>query len=155
MNFQDIFPFEEITEIKELSPGYEDHASDVWYIKMPEMERILCDMPAPEYSSFVLADIDPTQFLVDNGVITGLVDTEAYVIAPREFDFVALEYVLDKRSAHFVSKGYETIMPLPDLKPVRVLYRYLYRLLEIQGSPDIDEWLSQPVLFTAQRDKQL
>ncbi len=112
-----------------------------------EMQRILNELPPPEYSSFVLPDIDPTQFLVDNGAITGLVDTEAYVIAPREFDFIALEYVLDERSANLISEGYKTILPLPDLNPIRKVYRYIYRLVEIQSAIDIDQWLLQPALF--------
>jgi hypothetical protein len=82
---------------------------------LPKMERILNDIAPPEYSTFVLVDIDPTQFLVDNGMITGLVDTEAYVIAPRELDFIALEYVFDRRAADLVSEGYKTVLTLPDL----------------------------------------
>ncbi len=124
---------------------YLDNRKIVDYL--PVMERILRDAPAPEYCSFVLFDIDPTQFLVDRGVITGLVDTEAYVIAPREFDLIALEYVLDSRSAKLLSEGYETILALPDLKPVRTVYRYLCRLIEIQGDDDMDDWLVQPSLF--------
>lgn len=114
---------------------------------LPQMERVLNDLPAPKYSSFVLVDIDPTQFIAVNGIITGLVDTESYVIAPRELDFIALEYVLDENSAKFISEGYEAILSLPDLKPVRTVYRYLYRLIDVQDGEDIDEWLSQPVLF--------
>lgn len=114
---------------------------------LPQMERILCDIAAPEYSTFVLVDIDPTQFLETKGIITGLVDTEAYVIAPRELDFIALEYVLDRRSAELISQGYEAVLSVPDLKAVRTVYRYLYRLIEIQGDDDIDDWLSQPILF--------
>lgn len=111
------------------------------------MERVLCDLAPPEYSSFVLVDIDPSQFLAVNGIITGLVDTEAYVIAPRELDFIALEYVLNRRSAKLISEGYEAILSIPDLKTVRTVYRYLYRLIEIQGDYDIDDWLSRPILF--------
>ena len=124
---------------------YLDNRKIVNYLS--QIERILFDLAAPEYTSYVLADIDPTQFLVDNGIITGLVDTEAYVLAPRELDFIALEYVLDKRAAESVSEGYETVMALPDLRSVRTVYRYLYRLVEIQGDDDIDDWLSQPLLF--------
>ena len=114
---------------------------------LPQMERILLDMPAWEHLSFVLVDIDPSQFLADNGSITGLVDTEAYVIAPRELDFIALEYVLDKRSAELISDGYKNVLPMPDLNPVRTVCRYLYRLIDIQGIEDIDEWFLQPALF--------
>lgn len=124
---------------------YLDNHKIVQYL--PQIEQILLDMPAPEFLSYVLVDMDPSQFLAANGVITGLVDTEAYVIAPRELDFIALEYVLDRRSAELISKGYEAVLPIPDLKSVRTGYRYLYRLIEIQGDDDIDDWLSQPILF--------
>ena len=42
--------------------------------------------------------MDPTQFLSDGTTITGLVDSEAYAVAPRELDFIGLEYVLTERS---------------------------------------------------------
>jgi hypothetical protein len=124
---------------------YSDNSKIVNYL--PDMERVLHDMEPPEYTSFVLADMDPTQFLADKGAITGLVDTEAYVIAPRELDFIALEYVTDRRSAELISEGYAVELPVPDLKVVRPVYRYLYRLIEIQDAVDIDDWLSQPILF--------
>lgn len=124
---------------------YSDDFKIVSYL--PLMEHVLCGIAPPEYSSFVLVDIDPSQFLAVNGVITGLVDTEAYVIAPRELDFIALEYVLDRRSADLVSEGYEAVLSVPDIKPVRMVYRFLYRLIEIQGHDDIDDWLSRPDLF--------
>jgi aminoglycoside phosphotransferase (APT) family kinase protein len=114
---------------------------------LPRMERALRDIPPPEDTSYVLVDMDPTQFLADRGRITGLCDTEAYVIAPRALDFIALEYVLDRNAAQFVSQGYQTIMELPDLRHVRTVYRYLYRLIEIQGDEDLDEWLWRPELF--------
>ncbi len=45
--------------------------------------------------------MDPTQFLSDGTSITGLVDTEAYAVAPREFDFIGLEYVFTEKSSCF------------------------------------------------------
>jgi len=124
---------------------YLDNSKIVNYL--PQMEQILSELPIPEYTTFVLVDIDPSQFIAQKGIITGLVDTEAYVIAPREFDFIALEYVLDSRSAKLISEGYEFILPIPDLRSVRTVYRYLYRLIEIQGDDDIDEWLLCPIIF--------
>lgn len=124
---------------------YLDNSKIVNYL--PQMEQILSELPIPEYTTFVLVDIDPSQFIAQKGIITGLVDTEAYVIAPREFDFIALEYVLDSRSAKLISEGYESILPIPDLRSVRTVYRYLYRLIEIQGDDDIDEWLLCPIIF--------
>ncbi|MBS4174384.1 phosphotransferase [Bacillus sp. FJAT-49736] len=114
---------------------------------LPSVRELLHTLPRPEYSSFVLVDMDPSQFLSDGRKVTGLVDTEAYVLAPRELDFIALEYVLDEQAAKDFRHGYENIMPIPDLQTVRLPYRYFYRLLSIQGSVDLDEWLGVEKLF--------
>jgi len=39
------------------------------------------------------------------------------------------------------------VLPLPDLSRVRAPYRFLYRLLEVQGSVPLDAWMSWPELF--------
>lgn len=114
---------------------------------LPEMLEILEHLPSPIQSTFVLIDMDPTQFLTDGKVITGLVDTEAYVLAPRELDFIGLEYILDSISASAFRTGYERILPIPDLTECRRPYRYLYRLLSVQGKVDIDKWLNHESLF--------
>ncbi|MGF9767644.1 nitrate reductase [Bacillus albus] len=110
-------------------------------------ESQLSSLPAPKESTLVLIDMDPTQFLSDGSAITGLVDTEAYVVAPREFDFIGLEYVLTEKEAHAFKQGYETIMPIPHLVECRRPYRYLYRLLSVQGSVELEKWLSHPAYF--------
>ena len=115
--------------------------------KLDEIYNFIDELPSPEYSSFVLVDMDPTQFLSNKNVITGLVDTEAYVIAPRELDFIGLEYVLDEESAKEFKSGYEKIMAIPDLTKCRYPYRYLYRLLSVQGKVDLDVWLNHKILF--------
>jgi fructosamine-3-kinase len=115
--------------------------------KLDEVIEILKEIRVPDYSTFVLVDMDPTQFLSDGKAITGLVDTEAYVIAPRELDFIGLEYILDKKAAAAFKAGYEKVMKIPDLTEYRLPYRYLYRLLSVQGSVDLDHWLNQEILF--------
>ncbi|TCN20487.1 hypothetical protein EV146_114107 [Mesobacillus foraminis] len=97
--------------------------------KLAEINNLVHGLPAPEYSTFVLVDMDPTQFLTNGKIITGLVDTEAYVMAPRELDFIGLEYVLDEKSEQNFKHGYEKVMEIPDLTKCRIPYRYLYRLL--------------------------
>ncbi|PSA88986.1 hypothetical protein C6371_18815 [Bacillus atrophaeus] len=135
-----------ITGMKQIvSSFYADHHQIA--ATLPDIIGGLKELPAPDSSSFVLIDIDPSQFLSDGRTITGLVDTEAYVIAPRAFDFIGLEYILDEASAAEFSIGYEKVMPLPDLTFVRLPYRYLYRLLSVQGSVDLDEWLEYKTLF--------
>ncbi|WP_100011512.1 phosphotransferase [Lentibacillus sediminis] len=114
---------------------------------LPEINKLLEDLPAPELSTFVLVDIDPTQFLSNGNAISGLVDTEAYVVAPRELDFIGLEYVLDQASANDFRNGYEKVLQIPDLTNCRAPYRYLYRLLSVQGDVEIDKWMGWEELF--------
>jgi hypothetical protein len=94
-----------------------------------------------------MIDTDPTQYLADGQRLTALVDTEAYVVVPREMDFIALEYLLDPPGAAAVARGYNSIQPLPDLSAVRPVYRYLYRLLEAQGGAELEIWMAHPALF--------
>jgi len=110
-------------------------------------ESQLSSLPAPKESTLVLIDMDPTQFLSNGTTITGLVDTEAYAVAPREFDFIGLEYVFTEKEAHAFKQGYETIMPIPRLEECRQPYRYLYRLLSVQGSVELEKWLRHPSYF--------
>jgi hypothetical protein len=115
--------------------------------KLPEMQKIMRSLPSPNASTFVMIDLDPTQFISDGKVLTGLVDTEAYAIAPRELDFIGLEYILGEQSAAEFRKGYERVLPIPDLSRYRTPYRYLCRLLSIQGKVEIEKWMSHKVLF--------
>ncbi|UVI33145.1 aminoglycoside phosphotransferase family protein [Paenibacillus spongiae] len=104
-------------------------------------------LPVPPSFSPILVDMDPSQFLADNGKLSAIVDIEAYVVAPRELDFVGLEYILDHESSKSFVSGYTTILDLPELSSHRRVYRYLYRLLGVQGSVSLDKWLAQPELF--------
>lgn len=104
-------------------------------------------LPAPGESSLIMVDMDPTQFLIKDGYVESLVDTEAYALGPRALDFIALEYILSRREAKALACGYRSVLALPELTAVRPVYRYFYRLLEIQGRPDIASWLAHPILF--------
>lgn len=127
---------------------------DRYYREQPEIEALLepiClaaqALPAPEAGALVMPDLDPSQFLWNGERITALVDTEAYVVGPRELDLIALEYVLDAPQAQAVAEGYRRVLPLPDLTAVRPVYRYFYRLLRIQGQVPMERWMNWPVLF--------
>ncbi len=115
--------------------------------KLAEMIELFKAIPTPQAATFVLVDMDPSQFLSCGTHLTGLVDTEAFVLAPRELDFVGLEYMLDANTVKDFRKGYETVMDIPDVSTCRLPYRYLYRLLSVQGSVPIDTWLQQEKLF--------
>jgi hypothetical protein len=114
------------------------------------LEPICCaalDLPAPAHATLVMVDLDTGQFLSDGTHITAIVDTEGYVVGPRELDFIGLEYLLDQAGAAAFARGYQALLPLPNLAPVRAIYRYLYLLLEVQGQADLEEWKNWPCRF--------
>lgn len=131
---------------KELIERFHSHNPKI-HNRLKEFISQTSSLPVPKEASFVLIDMDPTQFLTDGKKITGLVDTEAYAIGPREFDLIGLEYLFTKTEAAAFRKGYETISPLPSLTLCREPYRYLYRLLSVQGNVDLDEWMEHPSFF--------
>lgn len=104
-------------------------------------------LPAPGAFCPVMVDLGPGQFLTEGGRITGLVDAEAYVAAPRELDFISLEYELDERAARPFLEGYRSVLDAPDLSRCRTAYRFFYRLMGVKGSVDIRRWMAQPKLF--------
>ncbi|HEY9075433.1 MAG TPA: aminoglycoside phosphotransferase family protein [Anaerolineaceae bacterium] len=125
-----------------------------WYADRPEICAILPEMldqakrlPAPRYSCPVLIDQDASQYLWDGAHITGLVDTEAFAAAPPELDLVGMEYLLNRRSAAALARGYRSVMPLPRLDGVRRLYRFLYLLLDVQGETALQEWMARKIFF--------
>lgn len=73
----------------------------------------LFNLPVPDHFCPVFIDLDPSQFLIQDGMLSAVVDVEAYAIGPREFDFVGLEYVLDELSAASFLNGYSTILDPP------------------------------------------
>ncbi|QJD82933.1 phosphotransferase [Cohnella herbarum] len=107
----------------------------------------LGDLPMPDHFCPVFIDLDPSQFLIQDGMLLAVVDVEAYAVGPREFDFVGLEYVLDEISATSFLNGYSTILDPPDISNYRKAYRYFYLLLGVQGSVDLDRWFAQQALF--------
>ena len=105
------------------------------------------DLPPTDFASPIMLDMDPTQFLTDGTTLTGMVDIELYVSAPRHLELIGLEYLLDQDHANAFRVGYETIMPLPPLEPFRKAYRLLLRLMSFQGSVDWHYWMNAPIRF--------
>jgi aminoglycoside phosphotransferase (APT) family kinase protein len=109
--------------------------------------RAALALPPPASATLVMIDMDVCQFLGDGSRITAVVDTEGYVVGPRELDLIALEYLLDQTGATVFAHGYQSVLPLPNLSTARTIYRYLYLLLEVQGQADLDAWMGWPCLF--------
>lgn len=114
---------------------------------MPRICQEAQRVPVPSSASYVMMDMDASQFLTNGERVTAVVDIEGYVIGPRELELVAFEYILDHNAAQMFKKGYTSILEFPDLSKVRYVYRYFLRLLEVQGSKPIDKWMNHPILF--------
>ncbi|GIP40161.1 hypothetical protein J31TS4_34410 [Paenibacillus sp. J31TS4] len=132
-----------MTQLVERDYGEEPNIRD----RLPEILVELSALPAPSHLCPILMDLDPSQFLAEQGRLSAIVDIEAYVAAPRELDFIGLEYLLKEEDLRPFLAGYTAILPIPELSACRKVYRYLYRLLGVQGSVDLEEWLAQPELF--------
>lgn len=57
------------------------------------------------------------------------------------------EFIEFTEKVHAFKSGYETIMSIPQLEEYRQPYRYLYRLLSVQGNVELKKWLSHPSYF--------
>ncbi|KPV42148.1 phosphotransferase [Alicyclobacillus ferrooxydans] len=106
-------------------------------------------IPSPPTAVPVLLDLDPTQFIAADGALTGLVDTEVYAYGPAELDLIALEYLLDSPRAKAFQEGYKAVLPFPNLSAVRGLYRFLNRILSVQGPIPLQQWMNHPIRFNS------
>ncbi|MDA7026149.1 phosphotransferase [Bacillus sp. CLL-7-23] len=135
-----------ISTAEKLIDRYDMHSKKIREY-FPVFKEKIRNLESPAFASFILIDIDPSQYVEKNGVISGLVDTEAVAIGPREYDFIALEYLLTEREALFIQQGYEDISNLPkNLDAVRECYRFICLLLDIHGTWD-HQWIRHPVRF--------
>lgn len=117
---------------------------------LPIFKEKMTKLPAPDTAGYILIDIDPTQYIEKNDVISGLVDTECFAVGPCEFDFIALEYLVTEREAALIRKGYEEISELPSqLDEMRECYRFISLILDIHGTWDINEWMKHPMWFSS------
>lgn len=114
---------------------------------VPKYIEMALSMPTPEAASLIMLDLWPSQFLIKNGKISALVDIESYVWGPPELELAVLElWVEDFNSFR---KGYESVgNVLPDLEPVRELYRfylYLANSCPELGIERLQEWCQKTV----------
>ncbi|QCU90567.1 phosphotransferase [Thiomicrorhabdus sediminis] len=97
----------------------------------------------------LMMDLRWDQLAVDNGSLSGIYDLDAFVAAPVEFDFVILEYLLDKiELERFISVySAKSDMAVPALKNVRQVYRTVLYLMNVLGEEDYQRWMQQPHFF--------
>mgnify|MGYP000976824171 FL=1 len=82
----------------------------------------------------------------DDGTIAVL-DLDAFVRAPRELEWVLLEYLLSPQHAKLFVEIYTQYQPIPDLSACRLSYRVLLFLMNVLGECNLNQWLEQPPLF--------
>ncbi len=96
----------------------------------------------------LMPDLRWDQFLItkDNEELI-LLDLDAFVIAPRELDFVLLEYLLDQQQFECFIAVYSKHHDIPDLKYARSAYRLLLFFMQVLGVQDIDKWMKVQARF--------
>jgi len=90
----------------------------------------------------LMPDLRWDQFLQQNEELYALVDLDAFVLAPRELDFVLLEYILTAEQYSIFIQTYKGIHPIPDISQVRPAYRLLLFLMQVLGEQDIETWMN-------------
>ncbi|MBX3014767.1 MAG: aminoglycoside phosphotransferase family protein [Caldilineaceae bacterium] len=81
-------------------------------------------------ANLIMIDISANQFVYANNQITGVVDLDAYVIGPREFELAILEMCISQPAAF--RQGYAEYATLPTFAS----FRPLYRLWSYLNEPD-------------------
>ena len=116
--------------------------------RLTEFQEKARKLNAPKAGVLVFPDLRASQFLQHEGELNSLVDIESHVVAPAEFDLVAMEYALEagEQTKEFIA-GYEKFLPLPDISQVREVYRYTYFLISILAETDFDKWMNNEHKF--------
>lgn len=102
---------------------------------------------APTTFSLIMPDISANQFVFsqDCSKINAVVDFDAYVIGPREWELSIIELCLSNRSAF--KDGYEAYCKMPDLSELRDFYRFFSYLCDPWEKKDLQSFLKSNVIF--------
>ncbi len=92
--------------------------------ELPAACRNFLENGLPETTySLMMADISANQFLFKEDDIAAIVDFDAYVIGPREWELELIEATVSDMESF--KKGYETYRPYPDMTQTRGLYAFI------------------------------
>lgn len=99
--------------------------------------------------SLIMPDISANQFIYtrDFSSISGLVDIDAYVIGPNNFELTVIEMCLS--NPFDFKKGYETHSELPRFETFRSFYRFLLYLNDPGVNQSLDRFLNTSKHFTS------
>jgi hypothetical protein len=111
-------------------------------------EALRGQAPQPEYFCPIMPDISANQFVYapDLSKITALVDCDAYVAGPRQWELCVVELCLE--AGEDFQRGYETYQPLPSLAPSRDFYRLYTYLCDPWEAGDLEAFLRGHILFS-------
>lgn len=99
-------------------------------------------------ASLIMIDISGNQFIYEQQRISGVVDLDAYVIGPREWELSTLELGISAPAAF--RRGYERYAPLPTFAPFRTFYRFWMYLNEPgdgHNAERLDQFMQQTIHF--------
>lgn len=126
-----------------------------FWADQPELHRHLDRLTATTDSetiystaNLIMIDISANQFVYGNNRIAGVVDLDAYVIGPREWELSILEMCITEPTAF--QQGYECYAVLPTFTPFRAFYRLWSYLNEPQHGHDADRlahFMQQSIYF--------
>ena len=129
-----------------MSETMKRHWSDSHEVKVL-FEKIRCLNVAPDSYSLIMPDISANQFIFDKNLtsIRAVVDFDAYVIGPREWELSVLELCLQNGRAF--KKGYEEYNLFPDISKSRDFYRFFMYLCDLWNKQDLTAFMNQNILF--------
>ena len=116
---------------------------------LQELEVLIVEAPTPERFTKIMPDIHWDQFLAEGDKLTALVDLDAVVVGPPELDLIAWELHLTDSPdlAACLREGYAELLPFPDLKESRRIYRAIHYLLASIGEQHSWASLEAPILL--------
>ncbi|WP_417535234.1 hypothetical protein [Methylophaga sp.] len=106
-----------------------------------------CRTLSPEQFVPIMPDFRWDQLRQCDDETLAVVDLDAFVRAPRELEWVLLEYLLSPQQAKLFVEIYTQYHPIPDLSACRLSYRVLLFLMNVLGESKLQQWLEQPPLF--------
>ena len=125
------------------------HPDNVSLISEELVSKIIEKVALCRPQKFVplMLDLRWDQFLETEGNLSALIDLDAFVIGPRELDFVVLEYLLTDVECQTFKQRYQEKNDFPDLSTVRAPYRLLLFLMNVLGEKNINSWMESPPRF--------
>lgn len=90
-------------------------------------EERKAQLPTPDGPAFIHMDFRPTNILIDQGNVTGVIDFESVRFGATDTDFTKIyrDYLsFDQQKLQAYQKGYRTVRALPDLEKILPFYQF-------------------------------